>query len=157
MRRSYSTSRTEDLTHVSGEDRHPRCSLCAVDPVYDITPVVRSPAQVMARSDSDADQPSPAPTASGKWLTASVVDDAAEVVTAILDGADPAAEAWVADKTTAVLDGRARQVAAGIRRRATHHSLDPPRRINAYRAAAYLTSKADYLDDPSALALRPVG
>ena len=82
-----------------------------------------------------------------------MVDDAAEVVTAIFDEADPAAEAWVADKATAVLDGRARQVAADIRRRPTHHSLDPPRRINADRAAAYLTSKADYLDYPSALAL----
>ena len=173
-----------------GEKRN-RKRMAEVGAVYDLTPVARSPAQVMARSDPTDDQPPPAPRASGKWLTASVVDDAAEVVTqifdkadrrdpdhartwvALVDGnihqidrikaeakqrdveirividfvhvleylwaaawsffdeADPAAEAWVADKAMAVLEGNARQVAAGIRRRATRDRLDPRRRINA--------------------------
>ena len=196
-----------------GEKRN-RKRMAEVGAVYDITPVARSPAHIMQRSqhDTDHDQPAPAPAASGKWLTASVIDDAAEVVTAIFDEADrrdphhrrrrialvdgnnhqietihteatkrnldisilidfvhvleylwsagwsffdeadPAAETWVADKAMQVLEGNARQVATGIRRRATRKGLDTRRRINADRAAAYLTNKADYLNYPNALA-----
>jgi hypothetical protein len=194
-----------------GEKRN-RKRMAEVGAVYDITPLARSPAEVMARNDPADDQPPPAPTASGKWLTASVIDDAAEVVTAIFDEAerrdpdhqrswgalvdgnihqidrikaeakerdveirividfihvleylwsaawsffdeaDRAAEAWVADKAMGVLEGNARQVAAGIRRRATRDGLDPRRRINADKAAGYLTNKADHLDYPTALA-----
>lgn len=196
-------------TRLSKGEKRNRKRIAEVGAVYDATPVVRSPADVMAR---DTDQAVPAPTATGKWLTASVVDDAAEVVTqifdeaerrdpdhlrswiALVDGnnhqidriereadqrgvevtivvdfvhvleylwraawsffheADPAAQVWVADKATAVLQGRARQVAAGIRRRATRQGLDPPKRTNADKAAAYLANKAAYLDYPTALA-----
>ena len=199
-------------TRLSKGEKRNRKRMAEVGAVYDITPVARSPAQIMARNDPTDDQPPPAPTASGKWLTASVVDDAAEVVTqifdeadrrdpdharswvALVDGnnhqietiraeatsrnvkitvlidlvhvleylwsaawsffdeADSAAEAWVADKAIAVLEGRARQVAAGIRRRATRDGLDRTKRINADRAASYLTNKAEHLDYPKALA-----
>ncbi len=192
-----------------GEKRN-RKRMAEVGAVYDLTPVVRTPADVMAGNDSS--EPVAAPVATGKWLTASVVDAAATVVADLFDEADrrdpdhrrtwialvdgnnhqietirseaadrdvavsividfvhvleylwraawsffdegdPAAETWVADKATAVLEGCARQVAAGIRRRATRHGLDPPRRINADRAATYLTNKADHLDYPTALA-----
>ncbi|MQB01648.1 MAG: ISKra4 family transposase, partial [Actinobacteria bacterium] len=187
-----------------------RKRMAEVGAVYDVTPVARSPADVMAPHD-DA-QPVPAPVATGKWLCASVVDDAAEVVgklfdeaqrrdpdhlrtwVALVDGnnhqietirsqarergidgtividfvhvleylwraawsffdeGDLAAETWVADKACAVLEGDARQLAAGIRRRATRQGLDPPRRVNADRCATYLTNKAGYLDYPTALA-----
>ncbi len=50
------------------------------------------------------------------------------------DEGDPEAETWVRDRALAVLQGRARQVAAGIRGRATA-----------------FTNKAQYLDYPSAL------
>jgi hypothetical protein len=72
-----------------GEKRN-RKRMAEVGAVYDITPVARSPAHIMQRShnDTDHDQPIPAPAATGKWLTASVIDDAAEVVTAIFDEAD---------------------------------------------------------------------
>jgi hypothetical protein len=58
----------------------------------------------------------------------------------------------VADKATSVLQGRARAVAAGIRRRATRQGLDLPARRNADIAARYLANKAGYLDYPTALA-----
>jgi hypothetical protein len=206
-------SSTKLTTRLSKGEKRNRKRMAEVGAVYDITPVARSPAHIMARSDiSDDDEPPPAPKVSGKWLTASVVDDAAEVVTAIFDEAerrdrdhvrswvalvdgnnhqidriraeadkrdvtitilvdfvhvleylwsaawsffdeaDPAAETWVADKATAVLEGHARQVAAGIRRRATRDRLDPSRRANADKAASYLTNKADHLDYPTALA-----
>jgi hypothetical protein len=46
--------------------------------VYDCPPVARSPAEVMARSGDDPKPP--APVAKAKWLTASVAEDAKEVI-----------------------------------------------------------------------------
>jgi len=65
---------------------------------------------------------------------------------------DPAAERWVADRTIAVLEGNARDVAAGIKRRASTEKLSKQKRIKADAAAKYLTNKADHLDYPKALA-----
>jgi uncharacterized protein UPF0236 len=64
---------------------------------------------------------------------------------------DPAAEKWVHRQATAVLAGRARQVAGIIRRKATNARLDPVNRKIAEEAATYLTRKAAYLDYPTAL------
>jgi len=65
--------------------------------------------------------------------------------------ADPAAEDWVRDKATAVLNGNASQVATGIRRLATRRGLTASQRASADDAARYLTAKAPYLDYPTAL------
>jgi hypothetical protein len=152
------------------------------------------------------------PRAKNKWVTASVVDDAAHVLNdvfdeaerrdpahrrtwvALVDGnnhqidrvkaeaadrgvevtvlidfihvleylwaaawcffaeADPAAEDWVRDRALAVLDGHARAVAAGLRRRASTERLPAQKRIKADQAAKYLVNKADHLDYPTALA-----
>jgi hypothetical protein len=172
--------------------------------------VARSSRDVLAsRAGED---PPPAPKAKNKWVTASVVEDAAEVIKAIFDEAerrdpahsrrwvalvdgnnhqidrieaeakargvevsvvcdlihvmeylwasvwcffaegDPAAEAWVANRTLAVLDGNAREVAAGIKRRASTEKLSKQKRTKADAAAKYLTNKAPYLHYPKALA-----
>ncbi|MGI9053317.1 MAG: ISKra4 family transposase [Ilumatobacteraceae bacterium] len=66
--------------------------------------------------------------------------------------ADPAAEAWVHHRALAVLDGKARDVAAGIRRRASTTGLPRAKRAKADGCARYLVNKADYLDYPTALA-----
>ncbi len=66
--------------------------------------------------------------------------------------ADPAADAWVRDKAIVVLEGKARDVAAGIRRRATALGLPATKRTKADAAATYLTNKAPYFDYPTALA-----
>ena len=68
------------------------------------------------------------------------------------DEGDTAAEAWVADRALAILDGNAREVATGIRRRATAAGLSRQKRTKADACATYLTNKADYLDYPTALA-----
>ena len=65
---------------------------------------------------------------------------------------DPDAEAWVHDKARSVLAGKARTVAAAIRRTASTRRLPPSARKGADQAAAYLTNKAAYLDYPTALA-----
>ncbi len=65
---------------------------------------------------------------------------------------DRSAEDWVRDKTLFVLEGNARDVAAGVRRRATTARLTKEKRKKADACAAYLTNKAPYLDYPTALA-----
>lgn len=65
---------------------------------------------------------------------------------------DPTAETWVRDRTLAILEGNARDVAAGIRRRATTLQLSKRTRTKADTCATYLTNKAAYLDYPTALA-----
>ena len=191
-----------------GEKRH-RKRLAEVGTVYDLTPVPRNATDVMGPHDDG--QPPPAPKANNKWVTASVVAAAAEVLAtdydeaerrdpthqrtwvALVDGnnhqietvkaqsaargievpiivdfvhvleylwaaawcffaeADPAAEHWVRDRAIAVLDGAARAVATGLRRRATAQRLTASKRKKADQAARYLTNKAHYLDYPTAL------
>jgi hypothetical protein len=192
-----------------GEKRN-RKRLAEVGAVYDLTPVVRTPADVMTSAKGEA--PPRAPVATAKWVTASVVEDAAEVITKVFDEAerrdplhqrqwvalvdgnnhqidrmekeaeargidvtividiihvleylwgavwcffaegDPAAEDWVRDRAMSLLEGNARDVAAGIRRRATAAGLHTHERAKADACAKYLTNKADYLDYPTALA-----
>jgi hypothetical protein len=197
-----------DKRRSKGERRY-RKRLAEVGAVYDITPVPRSPADVLASHDGGTAPP--APTARTKWITASVVDDAAVVVAHVFDEAErrdpghertwvalvdgnnhqidrleaearqrgvdvtivvdfihvleylwaaawcffnegnPEAETWVRQRALTVLEGRARQVAAGVRRRATASNLPKSKRIKADACATYLTNKARYLDYPSAL------
>ena len=58
----------------------------------------------------------------------------------------PAAQAWVYQQATRVLEGHPTKIAA------TNRRLDPASRKLADDAANYLTSKAPYLDYPTALA-----
>lgn len=200
-----------------GEKRN-RKRIAEVGAVYDLTPVPRRATDVMSHAGSseqtseESGELPPAPAATNKWVTASVVDDAAGVLgevfdeaqrrdpghtrtwVALVDGnnhqidriqteatdrgvevtividlvhvleylwgaawcffaeADPAAETWVRHRALAVLNGDARAVATGIRRRATTEHLSPPKRTKADVCARYLVNKADYLDYPTALA-----
>jgi len=68
------------------------------------------------------------------------------------DEGDPAAEAWVAEKALAVLEGKSGIVAGAIRRKATYLGLDEKSRKKADECARYLKNKAPYLDYPKALA-----
>jgi hypothetical protein len=61
------------------------------------------------------------------------------------------AEAWVGEQATSVLHGRATVVAAAIRRKATANKLSHEKRKGADICAAYLHTKAPYLDYPQAL------
>lgn len=62
----------------------------------------------------------------------------------LLEPGDRDAEAWVASRARKILQGRAGQVAAGIRRRATTHGYTGAERQGADTCAAYLTAKAPY-------------
>ena len=64
---------------------------------------------------------------------------------------DPDAERWVAEQATKLLEGKAGDVVAGIRRRATRCGYSPAERKGADEAADYLTSKKAYLGYDHAL------
>jgi hypothetical protein len=67
------------------------------------------------------------------------------------DKGERAAEEWVADQARKILHGKARQVAAGIRRRATTYGYAGPERAGADECARYLDNKQDYLGYATAL------
>ncbi|MFZ2058293.1 MAG: hypothetical protein WAV54_12875 [Acidimicrobiales bacterium] len=68
-----------------GEKRN-RKRLAEVGAVYELTPVVRSPADVLASKRGE--DPPPAPKPRAKWVTASVVEDAAVVIAKVFDEAE---------------------------------------------------------------------
>lgn len=194
---------------LSKGEKSNRKRMAEVGAVYGVTPVARSADDVMAHRGTGP--PKEAPRANHKWVTASVVDDAACVIARVFDEAerrdpdhahpwvalvdgnnhqidrleaeagargievtvlvdfihaleylwkaawcffaegDPAAEDWVHDKAMEVLSGRARIVAAAVRRKATTWGLAESARKNADTCADYLLAKAAYLDYPTAL------
>jgi len=84
-----------------------RKRIAEVAVVYDCTPAPRTPAEVLAHAGEDK---APAPVARAKWCTASVVEDARQVISAAFREAerrDPAhARTWVA-----LVDGNDHQIA----------------------------------------------
>ena len=105
---------TKLSTRLSKGEKRNRKRLAEVGAVYDADPVVRSPADILARSadrgeDTDPEQPAEAPAAKNKWLTASVTDDAATVVGRLFDEADRRdpthARTWIA-----LVDGNNHQI-----------------------------------------------
>jgi hypothetical protein len=69
-----------------GEKRH-RKRMAELACVYDLTPTPRTVADILPDSDADRASARPAPVAAGKWLHASVTDDAAAVIAAGFDQA----------------------------------------------------------------------
>jgi hypothetical protein len=69
-----------------GEKRN-RKRMSTVGAVYDATPVPRQPADILAGGHDQPGPSPPAPAATNKWLTASVIDDATTVVSQIFDEA----------------------------------------------------------------------
>ena len=65
---------------------------------------------------------------------------------------DPEARAWVKAQAAKILEGKARDVQAGIRRRASSYGYSTKERQGADACADYLENKKDYLDYPAFLA-----
>ena len=74
-------------TRLSKGEKRNRKRMAEVGAVYDTTPVQRRPADILPGNDTQRRDASPGPAARNKWLTASVVDDAATVVSQIFDEA----------------------------------------------------------------------
>lgn len=97
------------VTRLSKGEKRNRKRMAEVASVYEVTPVPRTPLDIMSGDEShDDDSPSP-PKAKNKWLTASVSDDAATVLAQLFDEAerrDPShRRTWVA-----LVDGNNHQI-----------------------------------------------
>ena len=94
-------------TRLSKGEKRNRKRVARVGAVYDLTPFPRAPSDIIGR-DPDTQRPV-SPKASNKWLTASVVDNAATVISSIFDEAqrrDPTHQrTWVA-----LVDGARHQI-----------------------------------------------
>jgi len=94
-------------TRLSKGEKRNRKRMCEVAAVYDLTPAPRTIADILPYDQGQ--QPGPAPRAAGKWLHASVSDDAAAVIAAGFaeaDRRDPNRHrTWVA-----LVDGNAHQI-----------------------------------------------
>jgi hypothetical protein len=102
-------------TRLSKGEKRNRKRIAEVGAVYDLTPVARTPGDIIGR-DQHTDQdtvgsapPTPSPKARNKWHTASVIDNAATVICSIFEEAqrrDPAHQrTWVA-----LVDGAKHQI-----------------------------------------------
>lgn len=95
-------------TRLSKGEKRNRKPMAEVGTVYDATPAVRGPTDILPASDDQHD-PAPGPVTTNKWLVASVVDDAASVVGQIFAEAqrrDPThARTWIA-----LVDGNNHQI-----------------------------------------------
>lgn len=101
---------TKLATRLSKGEKRNRKRMAEVGAVYDLAPVPRAPTDIIGRDQGNDDTPRPAaPKASNKWLTASVVDGAATVITSIFEEAqrrDPTHQrTWVA-----LVDGAKHQI-----------------------------------------------
>jgi hypothetical protein len=74
-------------TRLSPGEKRNRKRMAEVGGVYDATPAPRTPVDVLARSEKDGEV-APGPVADNKWLVASVVEDAASVVSLLFDEAE---------------------------------------------------------------------
>jgi len=96
-------------TRLSRGEKRSRKRMAEVACVYDLTPLPRTAADILPADDQPRSEAHAAPTAHGKWLTASVTDDAATVIAAGFAEAtrrDPDQKrAWVA-----LVDGNRHQI-----------------------------------------------
>ena len=87
--KAAASTTTKLSTRLSKGEKRNRKRLAEVGAVYDADPVVRTPADILARGTrTDPEQPAQAPVAKNKWLTASITHDAATVIGRLFDEAD---------------------------------------------------------------------
>ncbi len=107
--KAAATATTKLQTRLSKGEKRNRKRMAEVGAVYDATVAPRTAADVLPATDDQRRNATPGPVAKNKWLTASVVKDAADVVSEIFDEAerrDPNRHrAWVA-----LVDGNNHQI-----------------------------------------------
>jgi hypothetical protein len=99
----------ELATRLSRGEKTGRKRMAEVGAVYDAAPAVRDPADIIAAWPGPGEARRRGPVAAGKWLTASVEQDAGSVIAAVFDEAcrrDPARRrTWIA-----LVDGNPHQI-----------------------------------------------
>jgi hypothetical protein len=96
-------------TRLSKGEKRNRKRLAELGALYDATPVTRTAADIFPANDTERQAAVDGPTATNKWLVASIVQDAATVIARVFDEAerrDPAhTRTWVA-----LVDGNLHQI-----------------------------------------------
>jgi hypothetical protein len=105
--KAAATATSKLATRLSKGEKRNRKRMAEVGTVYDAVPAVRTPADILPAAD--ALEPAPGPRTTNKWLVASVIDNAADVVAQIFAEAarrDPThARTWIA-----LVDGNNHQI-----------------------------------------------
>ena len=141
-----------------GHRRHPAVIAAALDEAERRDPGHRRPWTALV--DGNRTQIEAIEAQAGRrGVTVTVICDFVHVLEytwkaawSFFDKGDPDAETWVAAQAAKILQGKAAQVAGGIRRRATTFGYSPAEREGADACADYLTAKKPYLDYATALA-----
>lgn len=125
-------------TRLTRGEKKDRKRMAELTVVYDCSPVPREPSGILARRE---DGPKPiAPVAKAKWLTASIVEDAKDVIKAAFDEAerrDPGhLRPWVA-----IVDGAKHQIDV-IKAEATRRGIDVPIVVDLIHVLEYLWGAA---------------
>lgn len=124
-------------TRLSKGEKRNRKRMAEVGAVYEVTPVARTATQILQTGD---EQRAPAPRAKNKWLTASVEQEASEVIGEVFDEAkrrDPAN----ARTTVALVDGNQHQINR-IRAEATQRGRETTILIDFVHVLEYIWSAA---------------
>lgn len=87
-RKAAACAKTKLKTRLSKGEKPHRKRMAEVGAVYDVVAVPRTVADVIAADDAERDDAAKPPRAANKWLTASLVDDAASVVAKVFDEAE---------------------------------------------------------------------
>jgi hypothetical protein len=127
-------------TRLSRGEKRSRKRMAEVACVYDLTPRPRTVADILPTDDQPRGTTRTAPTARGKWLTASVTNDTAAVIAAGFDEAtrrDPDQKrAWIA-----LVDGNRHQIDR-IRAEAAARHLTVPILVDFVHVIEYLWAAA---------------
>jgi len=119
-----------------GEKRN-RKRIAEVGAVYTVTPAPRTPGDVLA---TNGEPQQPPPRAADKWLTASVVDDAREVIARVFDEAERR-DARHGHPWVALVDGNNHQIDR-IRAEAAARNLEVAIVVDVVHVLEYLWSAA---------------
>lgn len=87
-RKQAQSSQTKLQTRLSKGEKRARKRMAEVAAVYEVEPAPRTSADILPREEAERQAQAPAPTAKNKWLSASVTDDAAQVVSEMFCEAD---------------------------------------------------------------------
>lgn len=123
-------------TRLSKGEKLGRKRMAEVGAVYDTTAVPRCSSDILPGNDAERADATAGPVARNKWLTASVVNDAATVVTTIFDEADRRdpqhQRTWIA-----LVDGNVHQIQR-IQAEATHREITVVIMIDVVHVLDYL-------------------
>jgi len=127
-------------TRLSKGEKRNRKRIAEVGAVYDATPAPRGASDVLPAGESERQDAKQGPRAKRKWLTASVTDDAAQVVCEVFEEAerrDPDhARPWVA-----LVDGNNHQIDR-IEAEATEREIDVTILVDLVHVLEYLWKAA---------------